>query len=141
LFDILYVAVYYTEAYSEVVMKNKIGISMIVIAGIHALFGFVFFHKIWEEILKEGIFNTIGTDPMRGAVIWFELYAIPVFALGSTIASLEKRSVPLPGHLFWYMAVILVSGVFFMPESGFWLLSFPLYLFWKNHSILMLKNA
>jgi hypothetical protein len=122
-------------------MKNKIGISMIIIAGIHTIFGFVFFYEVWKEILKEGLFNTIGADPMRGVVIWFELYALPLFALGSTVYSLEKKSVQLPAHLFWYMVIILVTGVFFMPASGFWLLLFPLFLFWKKHSIMMSKNA
>jgi hypothetical protein len=122
-------------------MKNKIGISLIIIAGIHTIFGFVFFHEIWEAMIKEGIFNTIGTDPIRGATIWFELYAIPVFALGSIVFSLEKESIPLPGHLFWYMMLILVTGVIFMPESGFWLLLIPLYLFWKNHSIWRSRNT
>lgn len=117
-------------------MRIRIGTTIMVIAAIHAIFGFVVFPQVWLALLRDGLFNSVGVDPLRGAVVWFGLYALPVFALGQLVRSMEKSEQPLPSHLFWYMLIVLVSGVLLMPASGFWLLLIPLALLWKrNHSI------
>ena len=112
-------------------MKKKIGVSVIAIGVIHMIFGFAVFSPVWMEMIRDGLFNVIGEDPLRGAVIWFELYSLPIFAMGHTILTIEERGDPIPRHLFWYLSIILLTGVFFIPASGFWLLLIPLYGLWS----------
>lgn len=113
-------------------MKHTIGISIMAIAAIHAIFGLAVFPGVWLEIARDGFFNVIGENPLRGAVVWFQLYALPVFAFGHLILSFERNGLPLPLHTFWHMTIILITGVILMPASGFWLLLIPLFFLWRR---------
>lgn len=110
----------------------RIGTAIIGIGMIHVVFGFVVFPEVWLGILRSGVFNSIGEDPMRGAVAWFELFALPVFAYGQLINTLENSGSTMPGSIFWHLLVILLVGVVLMPVSGFWLLLLPLIMLWRR---------
>lgn len=103
----------------------RMGTMVIAIAGIHTIFGFIAFSDIWMQIINEGLFNSIGEDYAKGAVIWFFLFGPLLFSYGYLIRHTEISQGKCPDHVLWHMLALFFLGAFFMPESGFWLLLIP----------------
>ncbi len=110
----------------------KIGFLVICIGIIHIVFGFIFFSEVWIEIFRLGFFNSIGEDPLRGAVAWFFLFGVPVISYGYLIEWIQKKIGFYPKHLIWNLFILFIFGVLLMPASGFWLLLIPIFILWKK---------
>ncbi len=103
-------------------MKHWIGLWMIGVSIIHTLFAVVVFKDTLAGIGRAGIYNSIGTDPMRGGVVWFLFAGAYMFVCGLAITALEKTPTAiLPKSLGWSLLAFTVCGVVLMPASGFWL--------------------
>ena len=107
--------------------QRWIGRWMIAVAAIHTVFAFVVFHPTLADILKDGVWNSIGDDPMRGAVAWFLLcggfilicgLAIDIYERSNTAGSLKAVG--------WGLLLVTAFGVVLMPISGLWLLIPPI---------------
>ena len=106
-------------------MKHWIGSWLIGVSIIHTLFAVVVFGKILLSVVQRGVFNTVGTDPMVGAVVWFVLFGAALFICGLVVSTLERSSPsPLPKSLGWSLLALATLGAILMPASGFWLV-FP----------------
>ncbi|GLR12065.1 hypothetical protein GCM10007907_08550 [Chitinimonas prasina] len=106
-------------------MKQWIGRWLIGVAVIHTVFGVVVFGKELLGIVQRGVFDTVGTDPMTGAVVWFVLFGAVLFICGQAVSRLEASSpAGLPKGMGWSLLALGVLGVVLMPASGFWLV-FP----------------
>lgn len=106
-------------------MKHWIGRWIIGVAIVHTLFAVVVFGQVLGSIVKDGVFDSVGEDPMRAATVWFLLFGPVLFILGMVLASWEKNSsLPLPKSTGWALLFLGVLGVVLMPVSGFWLI-FP----------------
>ena len=106
-------------------MKKWVGRWLIGVAAIHTVFAAAFFGEVLASIVKRGVFNTVGTDPMTGAVVWFVLFGAMLFVCGLAIAELEESSSNcLPKSIGWSLLAMAVVGITLMPVSGFWLV-FP----------------
>ena len=106
-------------------MKHWIGRWLIGVSIIHTLFAVVVFGKILLSVVQRGVFNTVGTDPMVGAVVWFVLFGAALFICGLIVSTLERSSPsPLPKSLGWSLLALATLGAILMPASGFWLV-FP----------------
>ena len=106
-------------------MKNWVGRWLIGVLAIHTVFAVAIFGEVLASIVKRGVFNTVGTDPMTGAVVWFVLFGAMLFVCGLAVAELEKSSLSrLPKSIGWGLLAMAVVGITLMPASGFWLL-FP----------------
>jgi len=109
----------------EVSMKCWIGRWLIAVSAIHTLFAIVMFHSVLSSIVQRGVFNTVGNDPMAGAVVWFVLFGVVLFICGLAVSALEQSSPNrLPTSLGWSLLALSILGVVLMPASGFWL-AFP----------------
>jgi hypothetical protein len=106
-------------------MKHWIGRWLVGVSIIHTLFAIAVFGKVLLSIGERGVFNTVGSDPMTGAVVWFVLFGMALFIAGLAIAALEKSTGgDLPRSLGWSLLALCVIGVVLMPASGFWI-AFP----------------
>jgi uncharacterized membrane protein YccF (DUF307 family) len=106
-------------------MKPWVGRWLIGVSVVHTVFAITIFGEVLVSIAKRGVFNTVGTDPMIGAVVWFVLFGAMLFVCGLTMAALEKASPnQLPRSIGWSLFALSVIGVTLMPVSGFWLV-FP----------------
>lgn len=98
------------------------GTALMVIAAIHTLVGLVEFQPVVVTLLDQGLFNTVGHDPLRGAVAWFLLFGVLLFVTGAAVREVEKRE---PGCRCPWVGISLLAlvalGVTLMPASGFWL--------------------
>ncbi len=109
-----------------------IGTMIISIGVIHTVFGLVVFRDVWKELIFAGLFNSVGMDPMRGAVAWFFLFGIPVISYGYMIRWIELTNGKTPSHVKWHLIFLFALGVILMPESGFWLLLIPIFMIFKK---------
>lgn len=104
---------------------NWIGRWLIGVSAGHTLFAVVMFNEDLLSVVRRGVFNTVGTDPMVAAVVWFVLFGAILFICGLAVSALEKSSPsPLPKSLGWSLLALAMLGVILMPMSGFWLV-FP----------------
>ncbi|WP_020397266.1 DUF6463 family protein [Thiolinea disciformis] len=102
-------------------MKVWIGYWLMFVALIHTLVMIVLFPSVLAEIVKRGIVNSVGNDPLIGAVTWFGLFGILLFILGMAIKDLERAGQGIPLSMAWAMLILTVLGIILMPVSGFWL--------------------
>ncbi len=107
-------------------MKHWIGRWLIGVSIIHTLFAIFVFRDVLTSLIQRGVFNTVGSDPMTGAVVWFVLFGVVLFICGLAISALEQSSSnPLPKSLGWSLLTLVALGVVLMPASGFWLAISP----------------
>lgn len=103
-------------------MTPWIGRWLIVVSIIHTAFAFVVFGDVLRSFVTHGLFNSVGTDPMRGAVAWFVLFGVVLFICGQVITALERAtSGAVPKSIGATLLALVVLGVVLMPASGFWL--------------------
>ena len=106
--------------------QRMIGRSILAIAAIHTLFGLLVFHGTILALIDEGVIAAIGSDPMRGAVIWFLLAGFFMATTGLAVDQLEAQGLhDRLGLMGWSLLAIALLGVALMPASGLWLLLIP----------------
>lgn len=105
-------------------MNRWIGRWLIAVSALHTLFALVVFQSPLADIWKAGVFDAVGRDPARGAVVWFVLFGAAVLLFGLAVDVLEKAKIQLPVVIGLCLLLLAVIGVCLMPRSGFWLL-FP----------------
>ena len=106
-------------------MKRWVGRWLIGVSAIHTVFAVAVFGEVLASVVKRGVFNTVGADPMTAAVVWFVLFGAMLFVCGLAVAELEASSPNhLPRSIGWGLLAIAVVGITLMPASGFWLV-FP----------------
>lgn len=100
------------------------GLWLVAVAAVHTVFAAIVFYPQWQEIARRGVFDSVGTDPMLGAVAWFVLFGGVLALLGWVIALVERNAalapVPLRALGVGVLGLTLV-GIVLMPASGFWL--------------------
>jgi hypothetical protein len=104
------------------VIRRWIGRWLIAVATIHTAFSFIVFHGTFSDIVARGIWNSVGEDPLRGAVAWFFLFGGALLAFGLAVDALERSgSAGAMRPLAWALLVVAILGIILMPVSGFWL--------------------
>ena len=104
------------------------GLWLLGVAVLHTVFAVVVFQPQMREIVERGVFDCVGTDPMRGAVSWFVLFGGLFALLGWAVMLVERQAalapVPLRALGAGLLALALL-GIVLMPASGFWLVLPP----------------
>ena len=98
------------------------------VAVVHTIFAAVVFEPQLREIARRGVFNSVGTDPMAGAVAWFVLFGGVFALLGWAILRIERSAAPDPVSLRGLgvgLLALTLLGIALMPASGFWLVLPP----------------
>lgn len=102
-------------------MKVWIGYWLMLVAVLHTVAMFMFFPAPLTDIFKRGVFDSIGTEPLLGAVAWFGLFGGLLFIVGMAVNSLERSTQGVPMSMAWAILALTVLGIVLMPASGFWL--------------------
>lgn len=102
--------------------KIWIGRWIILVAILHTLFALVVFRKILLRIVQDGVFNTVGSDPMTAASVWFLLFGAVLALMGMAIHTLEQSKDFTSARVIGAGTLLLTTlGIVLMPASGFWL--------------------
>lgn len=92
------------------------------VAVIHSGFAVLAFPDALGEMIARRVFDTVGEDPLTGAVAWFVLFGFLLFVTGMAIDDLEQRSPCfVPRSLGVGLLALATTGIVLMPLSGFWL--------------------
>lgn len=103
-------------------MKYWIGKWIVAVSIVHTIFAVVVFPEVISQIFLDGVLDSIGVDPLRGAVVWFLLFGFVLFVLGLAINFIEEMSNgDIPASIGFSLLSIVLLGVVLMPRSGFWL--------------------
>ncbi len=103
-------------------MKYWIGKWIVAVSIVHTIFAFVVFPEVILQIFLDGVFDSIGVDPLRGAVAWFLLFGFVLFGWGLAINIIEEMSNgDVPASIGFSLLSIVLLGIILMPISGFWL--------------------
>ena len=95
---------------------------LLAVSALHTAVALAMFRPVLHEMLERGIFNTVGEDPMRGAVVWFVLFGAVLALLGLTVTKVERVAPQVSlRSLGAGLLALTVLGVVLMPVSGFWL--------------------
>jgi hypothetical protein len=106
-------------------MRPWVGNWLMAVAGIHTGFAIWLFGDELERLAGRGVFDSVGSDPMANAVVWFILFGAVLFICGQAITKLEQATRnELPKSVGWSLLALTTVGVVLMPASGFWL-AFP----------------
>lgn len=99
------------------------GLWLLAVAAVHTVFAAIVFLPQWQDIVQRGVFDSVGSDPMRGAVVWFGLFGAALALLGWAIMLLERSPAPPAALRPLGMGVLALAllGIALMPASGFWL--------------------
>jgi len=99
---------------------------LLAVAALHTLFGLLVFAGPLRQLLRLGLFDAVGTDPLMAAVTWFLLFGAPLALLGQALTLLERQAAVVdPASLRplgWGLLGLGTLGIVLMPASGFWLL-------------------
>lgn len=103
-------------------MTRWMGRWIIFVSLLHTIFGMVMFWPVIAQIALAGVFNAVGTDPMRGAVAWFLLAGFFMATIGLAVDALERtgqhQALRNAGITMLLTALL---GIVLFPASGFWL--------------------
>lgn len=104
------------------------GLWLMSVAAVHTAYALLSFTEPLREMLRRGVFESVGLDPMRGAVVWFVLFGAVFALLGWAVLQLERQASATPAALRplgWGLLVLTLLGIVLMPASGFWLVMPP----------------
>lgn len=97
---------------------------LLAVAALHTVFGLLVFAGPLQKMLRLGLFNAVGADPLLAAATWFLLFGAPLALLGQALSLLERQPQLDPAALRplgWGLLALWALGVLLMPASGFWL--------------------
>ena len=78
---------------------------------------------------------TVGhTDFESFAALWFLLFGIFLIPLGLLVHSIEKQKLALPPYFTWTYLLVVLIGVYMVPNSGitFFMLPQAIYMLIRN---------
>ena len=107
-------------------MKNWIGKFILGIGALHTLVGIILLTPlIGDELLADGLFNSINGQPKREAFLWFLTSGFFMLIVGGLLNFMEKKEQTIPSFLGWSLFSTALFVIFFSPISGAWLIFIP----------------
>lgn len=99
-----------------------IGYWLMGVAALHTAFAGLVFAKVLLTIVQRGVFNSVGEDPLMGAVTWFVLFGLCLALLALAVTALERSGqAEVLRKLGLGLLLLCALGLVLMPASGFWL--------------------
>lgn len=100
-----------------------IGRWLLGVAALHTLFAFAAYGGVLAGMGERGFIDSVGADPLRGAVAWFVLFGGGLALFAMAVSPLERLGSQTPAlrRLGWGLLALTTLGIALMPASGFWL--------------------
>lgn len=111
-------------------MLRIAGRCWIAIAIIHVIVGLATYLPQWQEIAQAGWFNVVAPDPFapifeREDAFWFMMITPFLLILGQLCLWADQQKLTLPISVSGVLLAFAITGIFFIPISGFWLVLIP----------------
>ena len=102
--------------------RTWIGHWLMGVAALHTLFAAVVFGEVLLKIAERGLFNSVGTDTLVAAAVWFVLFGFGLALFAMAVNPLERSGQRTAlRQLGFGLLLLCVLGIVLMPVSGFWL--------------------
>jgi len=89
---------------------------------LHTIVMLYFHGSTYVAMIQGGLWDSVGSDALRGAAVWTFMVGILLILWGETLQSYQnKTSRPAPLFIGYGMLAFSVIGCIIMPTSGFWL--------------------
>ena len=106
--------------------RTWIGHWLMGVAALHTGFAAIVFGKVLRTMAERGLFNSVGADPLVGAVTWFVLCGFVLALLSLAVTALEHSGQTVALRKLGFGLLLLCAlGIVLMPASGFWLAIVP----------------
>ena len=110
----------------QAAVSNKsriwIGHWLMFVAFGHTVVAGILFRPALMQIIKSGVFNTVGHNPAAQAAVWFLICGAVLALLAQAITALERcQQLAVLRKLGVGMLALCAVGLVLMPTSGFWL--------------------
>ncbi|MBD6619590.1 hypothetical protein FNW02_28165 [Komarekiella sp. 'clone 1'] len=111
-------------------MLRIAGLCWIAIAIIHMVVALATYFPQWQEIAQAGWFNVVAPDPFapifdREDAFWFMMLTPFFLILGQLCLWADRQKLTLPISVSGILLASAITGIFFIPISGFWLVLIP----------------
>ena len=98
-----------------------IGKALIVVGILHVFLGIGMYWEAWSAMAGDYFFNSIMESLDRQNAFWFTNLGVPIIAMGHYINDFAVRNrKAAPGATGLWLAGIGISGLIFVPVSGYW---------------------
>lgn len=94
---------------------------LLAVAALHTAYAAAAFPEPLAALWRDGLVDSVGSDPLRGAVTWFVLFGAVLALLGLGVLQLERTRTTVPRTLGVGLLALALLGIALMPASGFWL--------------------
>lgn len=74
------------------------------------------------ELLRAGVVDAVGADPLQMTFFWFEFTGAMAFSLGWMMRTVERQGLPVPAAIGWQLLAAGLLGAVLVPASGLWLI-------------------
>ncbi len=102
--------------------RTWIGYWLMGVALVHTAFAGLVFTDVLRKIAQRGVFDSVGDDPLMGAVTWFVLFGLCLALLALAVTALERSGQAAALRQLGFGVLMLCGvGLVLMPASGFWL--------------------
>jgi len=90
---------------------------------IHIIVGFLMGKDAYLGMLRDGLFDSVKDDYVRGFALWFLLFGVLMIMMGQTMQHyIKKEQKPAPLFLGYSFLFLGILGCIVEPVSGFWLI-------------------
>ena len=98
-----------------------IGLTFATAGLLHIFLGFIIFHSPFRDMLRAGVFNSIGFAYDRQAAFWYYYVGVVMLFAGYLLHwILYVKHMQLPRAAGWLMVLVAAAGIVFIPYGGFW---------------------
>ena len=96
------------------------GILLIATGILHTIVAIAMGIDVYAEMIKDGLFNSVKEDPMKGFVFWFFICGLLIILLGYvTHDYIKKTQSPIPTSIGYSILLLSILGCIVEPISGF----------------------
>lgn len=89
---------------------------------LHTLVAGMIYGNTYVDLIREGLFDTIKRDPVRGSALWFFVCGFLLICWGATLQrAIREQNSPAPKWLGYALLTFAAIGCVIVPVSGFWL--------------------
>lgn len=106
-------------------MSLSVGKAMAIIAGFQTAAGVYTFWPVWTAMVREGVWDTVGSQPERQAAYWLLAFGQFGMLLGFLADWAERMAGRLPGCFGWSVIGFVAIAAVLVPATWLWLLIGP----------------
>ncbi len=88
---------------------------------VHNLVGIIKYWGPLTDIFQSGLVNSVVPHTDRLAIFWFLIVGFMMMCIAQLFKWILDQGLEIPRFAGWFLLILGLIGVVFIPKSGFWL--------------------